>query len=229
LVTGVPFGPVIRYESFVDWLTFTTAMTKALVWPAVVMFAVLLFRGQATMLLTRLGKRKVTAKGGGVEVTISEELDKVEDVQGPVLTSSPVGIVATGTGQIMALEGHTVAQSSATGDLTAVPPLPPAYIISQAWLRVIDALKSAQASRLSKSGGPPITGASALRFAQDEGILSPEDAEVLYELRRIRNDAVHNAEADVSLTDALRYRDLANRIVAAIDQSTQRGCSDGSS
>ena len=47
----------------------------------------------------------------------------------------------------------------------------------------------------------------------------PNDIEELYELRRIRNDVVHNVDADVSLTDALRYRDLASRIVAVIEQN----------
>lgn len=37
------------------------------------------------VLLTQLSKRKMTAKGGGIEVTISEELDKVENVETPDL------------------------------------------------------------------------------------------------------------------------------------------------
>jgi hypothetical protein len=58
-----------------------------------------------------------------------------------------------------------------------------------------------------KTIGQALGGIAALpRFASHRTrVFSPNDIEELYELRRIRNDVVHNADADVSLTDALRY------------------------
>ena len=48
--------------------------------------------------------------------------------------------------------------------------------------------------------------------------LSPEDENLLKQLRTLRDEAVHSPEPNITVTDALRYKDLAEALARRIEE-----------
>lgn len=183
---------------YVDWLTFIVSETKALVWPAVVLTTVITLRQQISSLVAELGGGLKTAKGGGIELSFGARIDEVEKSL-PTAELSQI----TAPSNIKRIEQIT--------DLSA---LPPAYIISQAWLRVEEEVGRSVAIPASNSGaGPSLPSIRLLKFAAEQGLIRDDEFRLLNQLRKLRNQAAHSLDPVISLTDALRYDDIANSVV----------------
>jgi hypothetical protein len=50
--------------------------------------------------------------------------------------------------------------------------------------------------------------------------LSDDEAGLLGQLRKLRNEAVHSLDPNITVTDALRYKDLADALAIRIEHST---------
>ena len=193
-----------------DVSTFIVRLVEALAWPVVLGLAFWNVRGQVGALVGRIQR----LKWKDAEATFSEELDKVEDrAPRPSLTD----------------------ETAKVEDRLITAQLPPAYIVQQAWLRVERAIDEFVKDRvelaptayhvlkeelLKDRVEPAPTANRVLRNARKLLALNltPEDNELIGQLRKLRNEAVHSLEPDITVTDALRYKDLAESLAQRIEK-----------
>jgi hypothetical protein len=185
----VAYRPVAQRFDRMDFGTFIVRLVEALAWPTVVLVVFWTLRGQVGALVGRIRR----LKWKDAEAAFSEELDKAEEkVPPPPPTEKP----------------------SDMEEQRATAQLPPAYIVQQAWLRVEHALGAAS-DQLGLSPTARLNYAKRLQRLN----LSPEEADLLRQLRALRNQAVHSQQPDITVTDALRYKDLAESLAHRIEES----------
>ncbi|MGI4801659.1 MAG: hypothetical protein ACRYF2_10190 [Janthinobacterium lividum] len=194
-----------------DWLTFVASMSGTLAWPLVAITALIIFRVPFRTLVSQSGKRKVTVKGGGAEVVISEELDRIEETSPSTLKIE--NKTPQNSDQTVAENKEKNFSNAFLEALAAEVELPPAYIISQSWLRLIDEVRLALQYAGVEASGRGIGSVVILSRAHTAGFLSSDEFQQLQDLRKLRNQVVHDSEVSVSSTDALRYSTLANRLI----------------
>jgi hypothetical protein len=202
----------------VDWVTFIVSETKALAWPAVVLVAVFVLKQQITGLISQLGSRLKTAKGAGIELSFGERIDEVENSLPPA--------------ELTQLAGQTNAKR--VEEITDLSALPPAYVISQAWLRVEEEIERSVAMPVAismvSSRARRLSPLRLLSLAADQELITNDEFTILDQLRNMRNQAAHSRNPDISLTDALRYNDIANSIVQQVkERAKARGNTAGNS
>ena len=54
------------------------------------------------------------------------------------------------------------------------------------------------------------------------GLISEDDAEIWQEMKKLGDRGIHDLELDITVTDALRYNDVANSVVHIV-QLRRRG------
>ena len=108
-----------------DWLTFIAADIKSLAWPIAAIVALLALKRHVIDLLRALGNRLQTAKGVGIELTFGKGVDQVEE-------TLPLPDTKKIDAPIDTQRIETVSELSQ---------LPPPYIISQAWIRLEQAIR----------------------------------------------------------------------------------------
>jgi hypothetical protein len=182
-----------------DWLTFLSTDIKSLAWPAAVVIAIVVLRADITALLRTLAPRLRTAKGPWGELTFAQGVDDVEDKLPP--DDTKVITEAEDTKRI--------------GDVSELARLPPPYIVSQAWLRLEQAIREAADERPS-IGPNPAPRRGYLDIGAMKGFLTDNEIGVLHELRQLRNRAAHSLDPDITITDALRYNDIADGLIQKI-------------
>ncbi len=182
-----------------DALTFTVRIVGALAWPIVVGLILWGFRKHLGDLLDRI--QQVKFPGG--EVAFSEQLDRVEAVAMPPPGQSPPEL------EKVAAEAQ----------------LPPAYIVQQAWLRVKQAIDAVGGVDVPLPDQPTVIDRAYRNLRQvgrtrpPDVRLSPEDATLLRQLQKLRNEAIHSLDPNITVTDALRYKDLAEAMARRIEAS----------
>jgi hypothetical protein len=195
-----------------DWLTFISNDIKYLAWPIAVIVMVFTLRHEIRSLVRTLGSRLQSLKAFGVETTFGEAVDQVEQL-----------LPAPEVKEISRLEGDA-AQRIET--ISTVAQLPPAYIVSQAWLRLEQALRDA----LDKDTGPialhpPSRSRSPLEYlraAEANGLLTDNEMPAVQRLREMRNLAAHSVDPPISTTDALRYQDMVDALIAEIKRRSNQ-------
>jgi hypothetical protein len=110
-----------------DWLTFLSTDIKSLAWPAAAIFALFVLKRHLIDLLRALGNRLEKAKGAGFELTFGKGVDRVEEIL-PAPETKEI------TGRITSDQIESISKLSQ---------LPPSYIVSQAWLRLEQAIRDA--------------------------------------------------------------------------------------
>lgn len=196
-----------------DWLTFIATMTGELRWVILAALFVWPFRRELSSLLTNFGRRRFNIKRGDTEVTVSEELDKIEE---SLDSNETKAIIAESTAQIKSVTAELTAQSG----LSAEAAKPPEFLIWEAWIRLINAVYDA----VQDDGTPPNRPrartrlASDLKRAVDKGLISHDDAQEIIRLQHIRDFALHDNRVATTLTDALRYVGLANTFVEKLSK-----------
>ncbi|MFC7736520.1 hypothetical protein ACFQX4_11840 [Roseomonas sp. GCM10028921] len=185
-----------------DWLTFVTSQTKALAWPLVALLALLLLRNELRKLLVELGRRLEKAKAGGFEATFREGVSEIEEKLPPTPKVERPG------------------DRAALAHLAA---LPPRYIVTEAWLKLENALREVLPP---DPDTPPAHSVSAfwlLKEAVKTGRISPDEYDTLSELRLLRNRVAHAEDVTVSPSDALRYASIVERVIVQLKDDTKRG------
>ena len=189
-----------------DWLTFFSAGIKSLAWPVAVIVALFVLKRHLVDLLRALGNRLETAKGVGFELTFGKGVDQVEEIL-PVPEAKEI------TGSIANHRIESVHELSQ---------LPPSYIVSQAWLRLEQAIRDAvRIPVISPERRPRASIFDYLDFAMRQELLFTNEVPAVQQLRVLRNQAAHSADPGITMTDALRYHDIANGLIEKIRQRAQ--------
>lgn len=172
---------------------------------AVVIVLVVLKHDVAALLRT-LGIRLQRAKGPWGELSFGQGIDNVEDKLPPNETR-------------VITEAEDTKRLS---DVSELARLPPPYIVSQAWLRLEQAIRTAVDERLLNQPAPEagrrLSPRAYLNLVTVHGLLPQEEVEVLGELQALRNRAAHSLDPDITVTDALRYNDIVNGLIQKINQ-----------
>jgi hypothetical protein len=175
--------------------SFIVRFIEAIAWPVTVGLIFWNLRGRIGDLILNIEK----LKWKDTEVTFGKELDRVE-------AEFPSSTVA-----------ETVESAPQLEKIAAEAQLPPAYIVQQAWLRVERAIDDATKDRAlssETSSGRLLNYARRLQSLE----LSREDESLLKQLRMLRNEAVHSTMPNITVTDALRYKDLAESLARRIEE-----------
>jgi hypothetical protein len=187
-----------------DWLSFFSSETKGLAWPVSALILALVFRAPLTKSVDRLGARLRTAKGAGVELSFGDEIDALESKLSPPANNEE--------------KGNVVEQR----EQAALSVLPPAYVISRAWLQIENALRKAL-SDVNMSMPTRTSSSSLIKLAVDHELLSKDEADLVDSLRRLRNEAAHSLEPVITVTDALRYDDIVTSLTTRIKNRGELG------
>jgi hypothetical protein len=189
-----------------DWLTFlSTDLGSLLSWPVAVVVAVIVLKRDVATLLRALGSRLQKAKGPWGELTFGQGVDEVEHKLPPEDTKA-----------ITESE-----DAKRIDDVSGLARLPPPYIVSQAWLRLEQAIRDVVDQNLPNKPAASARRLSPIAYMNlvtVDGTLSLDDAGVVDELRKLRNRAAHEFDPDITITDALRYNDIANSLIQKIEQ-----------
>lgn len=169
-----------------DAKTFIVRLIEATAWPTLVGFVFWHIRVQLGALVTSISR----PKWKDAEITFGKEIDRLEE--------------QAGTYSVLSIQAQPDART-----LAAEAQLPPAYLIQQAWMRTEMALYEA-AMRLGNltTSGRPVVGGKPYRQLN----LSSDEVAMIDELRKLRNRAVHLLDPDVTITDALRYKAVADSL-----------------
>ncbi len=191
-----------------DWLTFLATVTKALAWPGVVVVAVFVLKRSLSDLLQSLGNRLEKAKGAGIELTFGKAIDEVEE-------SLPAPDIKAVSAPISSKKIEAVSELSQ---------LPPAYIVSQAWLSLEQAIHAAADIPKSPPGSRrvPYRVTDYIELARRQGLLRDDEVPAVQQLRALRNQAAHFVDPGITPTDALRYHDIAEKLVEQIRQRSKK-------
>jgi hypothetical protein len=194
-----------------DWLTFFSTVIKSLAWPAVVIVALFLLKRKLTDLLRGLGNRLTKAKGGGFEFTFGERVDQVEESLPP----SEVKEITLPTA-----DAHIPERVKRIESISELSQLPPPYIVSQAWLKLEQAIRDAVVIPSSPQR-PPRSAFDYIDLATRNELLFKDEVPAVQQLRELRNQAAHSIEPAITITDALRYYDIANSLIQKIRERGQ--------
>ena len=197
---------------------------KAVVWPAVVGYALWLFRSNLPSTLNDLLARITSAKAAGLELNFGKKLDTAEEILPPPAQT----ITAEAIKAEMKL-GHasvTIGEPTLTSESEEVERLlnayeigiglPPAYIVTQAWLRFEEEVQLYLQFRGVNLEGRRTVASFNLSRLENDGLFSPDEFAELSELRTLRNRVAHETNMCITRTDALRYNDIINGLINRI-------------
>ena len=164
-----------------------------------VLVAFLVLKRQIANLLGDLGNRILTAKGAGFELTFGQRVDQIEEI-------------------LPATEAKEIAASPDAERISGLAQLPPPYIVSQAWLRLEQAIREGLDYLLPTDPRRPLSPMAYLNLAREQGLLTEDEKPAVDRLREMRNLAAHSVDPGISMTDALRYQDIANVLIEKIKE-----------
>jgi hypothetical protein len=190
-----------------DWLSFISADIKSLAWPIAAIVALLVLKRHVIDLLRALGNRLEKAKGAGIELTFGKGIDKVEE--------------------ILPLPDTKIDESIVTQRIenaSELSHLPPSYIVSQAWLKLEQAIRDTvdMPIRISASiRRQPYRVLDYIDLATRQEFLLNDEVSAVQQLRALRNQAAHSVDPGITITDALRYNDIASSLIEKIKRRRQ--------
>jgi hypothetical protein len=186
-----------------DWLTFAADIIKSLAWPGVVLGVLFLFRSKLTALLDRLKTMEVEVAGQKFKAGLQEVEEKgLPTPEGKEITALP--------------------RPEKIEIRSELSKLPPAYVVSHAWLRLLETLYEAVETVQPGAG---IGGNRNLLAYLDQArlhvLLLPDEEPIVQELLVLRNQAVLSPDS-ITSTDALRYYDFAEALKDNIKERTEQ-------
>lgn len=191
-----------------DWLTFFSTDIKSLAWPTAAIVALFLLKRELRGFVKTLGNRLRSFKGFGFETTFAEAVDQIEEL--PEVKE----ITASFSGS-----GRLEADTQRIETISELSQLPPPYVVSQAWLGVEQAIREAVKIPPARPGyRRPARPLNYLGWAREQGLLTHEELGVVQRLREMRNLAAHSLDPDITMTDALRYQDVADALIQKIKE-----------
>ena len=185
-----------------DTLTFLSKFLETISWPLVTVVLVLLLRKEIRSLLPFIKKLKAGPIEAEFETETKSLRNEIEEEQ-PQLKSTPL--------------------SPKQQSLLQLAQINPRSAILEAWQSIefiINKLSLQRALNLS----PKISGTqnAIIRSFLDGGILTPDVITLYYELRNLRNQAVHQADFNPSLESVLNYVQLSERLISSLEKLQER-------
>lgn len=185
-----------------SWLEFIASMTGSLAWPLAAVAIAAIFRSQISSLLRRLNE----LGWGDAKATFAKELDKAEETAGTLPPPPP----KPDAQQHANLPSPISTEQERFDKLLAISP---SAAVVDAWQAVEEAIRVlATKHGISSSSFPNPT--AWIRELQKGGHLPASVVTLINELRKTRNVAAHSDE--VSVSDAIRFRELAERALAVL-------------
>lgn len=180
---------------FVDWqstqlvdlVNAVAGLLDAIAWPAAVLLLAYLFRDSLSGLVSDL--RELRYKGLGARFG-----DRLEELEA---RASKAGLQ------------EVVPEQEERSDINQLAAISPRAAIFEAWRQVEIALRDMAQSRGLREGLPTI---QILNELSSESALPESTEALLTDLRVLRNEAVHEADADIDVSEALEFARLANRL-----------------
>ena len=171
-----------------DGLAFTAEMTKALAWPLASVVIAWIFRAQIEVLLVRMKKGKL----GPAEFEFEQGVLQAQ-------RELPQDLLPAAT--------HV----AGTSELDRIASEPRAVVLD-AWLKVERALNELAAVRGSrKATGAQSASSTATDLVRD-GLLDPWLLNLIRDLRRLRNQATHEADFAPSTQAVVSYVQMADEL-----------------
>ncbi len=188
-----------------DWLTFTAKIVEALAWPATLIGLLWIVRKELPQIASSLRKLKykdVELEFGEAAKQLAAEVKEVVPQDEPKLDLK-IGLAT---------------RSDAQERLTTLAVLAPRAAILEAWLLV----ESAAADAIQRTGlgtAPSMSGPQHLmQRLQKGGLLRPRQLGIFEKLRRLRNEAVHSADANFAQEAVLSYIESAVAMAAYLEE-----------
>ena len=199
-----------------DWLTFTTKIVESTAWPVCAVIIALLFKGQISELLGRIVKGKIP--GGEFEFS---------DVAKGQLATADQGITQPQLEYDESSSGSTDSYSLDTA-YELLDTLPRAAVI-EGWRQLNAAAVERvtefyeESSESSSSSAYPedypfrhVPPARLAGYLRSGDILAPDQLALFDELRRLRNQAVHDDDAELNEKKAKEYLILTELLIDKI-------------
>ena len=188
-----------------DWKEFISSIVSSL---AAVAFIVYLLRHPIGNVIGSL--RKLSYRGA--EAEFGRSLDKAE-------TAARQAEIPQTTAQLSASASNWENTSAGWGESTSLADVSPRAAVIEAWLRLErEVLELAQIAGIDL-GTRRLSIVALVKQLQEQGVVDPTVAEVIEQLRRARNVAVHERTYTVSPGDAAEYVQLAERVAATLRET----------
>jgi hypothetical protein len=185
-----------------DWLTFITKIVEALAWPGTVIVVLFLIRKELPEIARNLRKFKFK----GVELEFGKAAEAV--------ASEAKDAVPPGKGDIR-LMGQP--KEELAERLNSIAELAPRAAILEAWLQVetaaVDVIRKKSSPNLKSLPGPMRLRDSLTRIE----VLNAKQLAVFENLRILRNEAVHLAEAQFTKASVANYIEAALAMAAYLE------------
>ncbi|MDO6442078.1 hypothetical protein [Marinobacter sp. 2_MG-2023] len=183
-------------------LEFTAEVIKALAWPSAVVIAVVILRTEVANLLGRITK----IKHKDSEIDLAQEVQAAANSADKVLgNSAKVGL------------------DSEQGRASRLAEDSPRGAILDAWLSVEEAMtgyEKRHGIEYATSHAPPHQRIQSIQWSDlDKSSLGQGVLQMLQKLRRIRNEAVHSSDAEITSETAREYASLAARVRAKLEEA----------
>lgn len=172
-------------------------LIEALAWPVAVLILAFGFRNELRKMFNRISKLKYKE----LEATFDKELSQVENRT--KLYVQPEERLIT----------ETPAEKSGYAQLLRLADVSPRAAVTEAWRNLESAVDQVAVS-MGMDAKRPMSGVKAIRSLIDKEHIDPSLIEDYNRLRKLRNQAVHAEEFDISQTEAERYASLAIEIAA---------------
>jgi hypothetical protein len=184
-----------------DAMTLADHMVGHLLWPLIVLFALLSFRAVIREKVPDL--RSLKAGAGGIEAEFGRLLDQT-------IQSMTVESVPTSNGEV----------TEDRRRLERIAAVSPRAAVLEAFALLDNALKD----RLRQIGVPgaslAMRSTQAIMAAQSRALLHPAEVTVWNNLRALSNTVRHQVELDLSVDQAHEYVRIASDLRAAIEQAS---------
>lgn len=178
-------------------------------WPLVVVFSVLILRAPLTALIPLLKKLKYK----GLELEFERELE---------------ALAKESSESVKKLKQNPEAQEENISLVEDSQDIPPRDMIMESWIALqATALSTAKNYKLLEPGRP-INAFSIVKILHDYDVISKDDYNNINKLRRLRNQAVHEADFAISKEEAAKFMKIAREqsgIIASNAWQKYGGCS----
>ena len=175
-------------ENFVKFI-------EALAWPVAVLILAFGFRTELRKVLNRISKIKYKE----LEATFDKDLSQVEN-HTKLYTQAEEKLLA-----------ETPAENSGYAQLLRIAEVSPRASITEAW-RKLESAVDQLAAGMGMDAKSPMSGIKAIRSLIQKEHVNPSLLEDFNRLRKLRNQAAHAEEFDISQTESERYAALAIEI-----------------
>jgi len=172
-------------------------LIDALAWPIAILILAFVFRSEFRKILSRMSKLKYK----DIEATFEHELSQVENRR-EVYTEPEEQA-----------QPETPAEKSGYAQLLRIADVSPRAAVTESWRKIESAVDKVAAG-MGMDTKNPMSGVKAIRSLIQQKRVDPSLLEDYNSLRKLRNQAAHAEEFEISQTEAERYAGLAIEIAS---------------